>query len=128
MAQVTGKVLGCKQLKSKDLWGKSDPYVKVICGDSEYKTDAIDDSEDPVWADASFAFGGLEMESDICFVVLDKDMGGDDEIGRAHVPLHLIPHDEPTTYTFSIGMNAPKKNPGTITVEMQLQPPEGFFD
>jgi len=90
------RVISCTDLPDMDGMGlanKSDPYVKVICGEKMAKTEVVDDEpEHPKFNEASSTFtfpvtnpAGAE---EVTFEVWDKDtISRDDFIGRATVRL-----------------------------------------
>mmetsp|Transcript_97659 Transcript_97659/g.146372 ORF Transcript_97659/g.146372 Transcript_97659/m.146372 type:complete len:141 (-) Transcript_97659:77-499(-) len=139
MSAVKGKVLSAAGLKNADLWGKSDPFVKVTLetpsGDvvSEMKTASKTDDLDPNWGDdESFNFAcedGAFLDYKLRFKIIDTGLGPDTELGEALVPLKLIPlQDEQTVFQFSLGASyGKKKSLGTITISATLIPKAGFF-
>mmetsp|Transcript_16047 Transcript_16047/g.50432 ORF Transcript_16047/g.50432 Transcript_16047/m.50432 type:complete len:142 (+) Transcript_16047:77-502(+) len=140
MSAVKGKVLGAAGLKNVDLWGKSDPFVKVTLekgGDAvgEMKTSTKTDDLNPTWDDEPFNFACDDddfLEYKLRFKVLDTGLGPDTELGEALVPLKLIPllggDDEATVFKFSLGVNSGKKKSlGIITVAAKVVPKPGLF-
>jgi len=118
MSAVKGKIMACTGLKNVDLWGKSDPFVHAslqkdgeVIG--EMKTSTKTDELDPTWDDENFNFASDEDDFfDYCLVfkVMDTGLGPDVELGEAKVPIKLIPLDEPTVYTFSLGHKGKKSS------------------
>ncbi|CAF3816756.1 unnamed protein product [Rotaria sp. Silwood1] len=92
---VRAFILGAKDLINADIVGKSDPYVKVkVPGSIEYRTKTIDNTLNPEWNEI-FEFVVEQYESDsIEFEVYDEDLGKDDFIGRAQLPLNTLVDDD----------------------------------
>jgi len=96
-ARMTGRALvirvfSASNLPDMDGVGKSDPYVKVICGGHKEKTKVGKNYKNPVYdpAKSTFSFlvespdAGIELELE----VWDKDtLSSDDLIGKASVML-----------------------------------------
>mmetsp|Transcript_94286 Transcript_94286/g.211367 ORF Transcript_94286/g.211367 Transcript_94286/m.211367 type:complete len:140 (-) Transcript_94286:196-615(-) len=138
MSAVKGKVLKAEGLKNVDLWGKSDPFVRVtletpdgtVLGES--KTATKTDDLNPVWEDEVFNFAHPDddfMDCCIRFKVMDTGLGPDVELGQVEVPIKLIPMldgGEQTVFTFSLGIHS-KKSMGHITLSLGVIPKPGFF-
>lgn len=96
-ARMTGKALvirvfSASNLPDKDGMGKSDPYVKVICGGHKEKTKVGKNYKNPVYDPAkstfSFPVESPEAGIDLELEVWDKDtLSSDDLIGKASVVL-----------------------------------------
>eukprot|EP00416_Gambierdiscus_australes_P030148 CAMPEP_0171091660 /NCGR_PEP_ID=MMETSP0766_2-20121228/34693_1 /TAXON_ID=439317 /ORGANISM="Gambierdiscus australes, Strain CAWD 149" /LENGTH=140 /DNA_ID=CAMNT_0011549803 /DNA_START=52 /DNA_END=474 /DNA_ORIENTATION=+ len=139
MSAIKGKVLKAAGLKNVDLWGKSDPFVRVSLetpsGDmvGESKTSTKTDDLNPVWEDEPFNFahpGDDFLDMMIRFKVMDTGLGPDVELGEALVPVKLVPQmgeDQcPTPFTFSLGIKH-KKSMGTLDVLVGIVPAPSFF-
>lgn len=62
--------------------GKMDPYVKVVCRDWNWKSEADrNGSKKPVWEDQSFSIDVKYMGDDIYYKVFDEDKGRDEKVG-----------------------------------------------
>mmetsp|Transcript_16045 Transcript_16045/g.50422 ORF Transcript_16045/g.50422 Transcript_16045/m.50422 type:complete len:142 (+) Transcript_16045:77-502(+) len=140
MSAVKGKVLGAAGLKNVDLWGKSDPFVKVtleapdgsIAG--EMKTATKTDDLNPTWEDESFNFScgdGDFMEHSLRFRIWDTGLGPDVELGEVLLPLKLVPiagaDEEATVYNFSLGVHKGKKSLGKLSICAKVVPKPGLF-
>merc|ERR1712187_526932 len=102
----------------------SDPYVRVSLQKGEevfgeMKTACKTDELDPVWDDEKFSFAHAHaLDAELVFKVEDSDIGRDQEIGQARIPVKIIPFvDEHIEFTFSLGIHN-KKELGTITVAL----------
>ena len=84
---ATVEVLSCINLL-KDGFGSPDPFVKVQCGDTHYRTQT-GDGQSPSWvADNKFEFSDPEASTMVTLEVWDYDTIGDnDPMGRATVLL-----------------------------------------
>merc|ERR1711941_135666 len=85
----------------------------------EMKTSTKTDNLDPVWEDENFNFASDEddfFDYVLVFKVMDTGLGPDVELGEAKVPIKLIPLDDPTVFTFSLGAKG-KKSLGHIKIE-----------
>ena len=92
------KVLGCKELPSKDIMGKNDVYATLeMVGAfeiheefSQRTTTVRNGGQAPRWAEGgeTFVFDTLEVPSTLEVEVFDEDVGSaDDKIGRVSVTL-----------------------------------------
>jgi hypothetical protein len=83
-------------LRKADLIGKSDPYVVItVAGTQVAKTEVIDNTQDPEWANATFrvplTLQPRDLLDDVVLEVYDEDpLGVSDFLGRTVVePKHL---------------------------------------
>ena len=91
------EIIEAKKLKKSDLgvlgMGKSDPYVIVVVGSREFRTQTISNTVNPKWnfcADAPVFFNTQSIDLD----VMDEDQGSkDDFLGRASISLETIRKD-----------------------------------
>ncbi|GAA0172064.1 membrane trafficking regulatory protein [Lithospermum erythrorhizon] len=86
-------VLKANDLKNKELIGKSDPYAVVYVRPLfKVKTKTIDNNLNPVW-DQSFELIAEDKETQsLIFEVFDEDVGQDERLGVAKLPLiELVP-------------------------------------
>jgi Ca2+-dependent lipid-binding protein len=98
-------VVECKNLPKTDVFGKTDPYVKVFLmpgNHADLKTKSFKKNQNPVFND-EFSFV-IDVENaqkkTIVFQVYDKDMvGKDDAIGEVQVPLWLVDMNSDTDKT-----------------------------
>mmetsp|Transcript_7926 Transcript_7926/g.18697 ORF Transcript_7926/g.18697 Transcript_7926/m.18697 type:complete len:140 (-) Transcript_7926:166-585(-) len=132
MATISGRVLRCAGLPHKDLFGRDDPYVviKMRSSGGEEKGESrtsVKKGCDVEWTgeEAVFNFGDAELDGAMEFKVWDKDLGPDDFLGEALLPISAIPFQE-TELTLSLGLSRKltslgKKTPnGTITLRLQV--------
>mmetsp|Transcript_57946 Transcript_57946/g.180074 ORF Transcript_57946/g.180074 Transcript_57946/m.180074 type:complete len:135 (+) Transcript_57946:79-483(+) len=133
MSAVKGKVLSCKGLKNVDLWGKSDPFVRVAMKKGsevlgEMKTSTKTDDLNPEWDDEAFSFAHPDaMDCTLEFKVMDTGLGPDVELGEAVLPVKVIPFvDEKVTFQMSLGVHK-KKALGTISVSLGVVPEASLF-
>jgi len=83
-----------RSLAKHDLNGRSDPYVKIECGEWKKKTKVRKENLNPLWSDAVYELNYKEAgdEDEIWFYVRDRDsLGKDDYIGEFHVSIKNIP-------------------------------------
>merc|ERR1712129_534859 len=73
-------------LPSKDLGGKSDPFVKIKIGNKDFKTKVVKNNLDPIW-NTTFSFQSLDNPKTIAFTVLDEDITSNDLIGQCQFDL-----------------------------------------
>merc|ERR1711933_250890 len=110
-----------------DLWGKSDPYVKLTLEDAkgeihgDMKTSTKTDDLDPTWDDEAFSFapeGPHLLDCSLRFRVNDTGLGPEVELGEALVPLKLVPlmeeGGEEKLFEFSLGIAHGKAPLGMI--------------
>ncbi|KAL0076628.1 C2 domain-containing protein [Phycomyces blakesleeanus] len=82
---LTVTVIEARDLHSEDTFGTNDPFIELWL-DEEYKqrTSEVQSSNEPTWNE-TFTFNIEEGSSlhKIYFKVLDKDLVGDDTVGKA---------------------------------------------
>ena len=78
-------------LKDEDpLWGTgvSDPYARVILKGQTQTTSTRSDTSNPIWSQAKFNFGPIDIAKDILTIeLMDEDVVWSDFIGKASLPL-----------------------------------------
>lgn len=112
-------------LPSKDLSGKSDPFVKVKVGDKEVRTKTIKKNLNPVW-NADFRFKFFENPKNVLFTVMDQDMTSNEFIGNATLDLNQQfaskTSAKPVTCDLKLKKKNGKKNAGgSIKVKFTAQ-------
>ncbi|KAL2651010.1 hypothetical protein R1flu_019138 [Riccia fluitans] len=118
-----------KQLKNKDLLGKSDPYVMVRVGNSTQKTRTIMNNLNPEWNETlSLPVDDPETES-LDLTVYDWDkVGSHDKLGMQVIQLKELVPEQPQTFTLNLLKNldpndsANLKNRGQITLDLHYKP------
>lgn len=104
----------CRNLPAADPSGLADPFVKVICGTSEYQTDKQSKLEilNPLWYESfslPISIGSLDTAPPIIIQVWDYDAGSSDEImGLAIKEMKNVPENpsdapRPEWYKLSLG-------------------------
>eukprot|EP01084_Bolivina_argentea_P231641 390580_1 len=119
--RVELEVISGHGLASKDIGGKSDPYVKIKIGNREEKTKIIQNSLNPVF-NAKYSFEFLTNPKTIEFEVLDKDLTSDDHLGNATYNLNeqFNAKDSSKSFTGHLKLNNKKKKAqGTIKVRIR---------
>lgn len=91
----------CRNLPSADVTGLADPYVKVLCGSSDFLTDkqAKEGILNPVWYESrsmQVLVGPKEISPPVIVQVWDYDGGSSDEImGYCTIDMSTIPLNPP---------------------------------
>jgi len=89
------EVFEARDLLSKDLNGKSDPYVVLKLGRQKHQTSVIPKTLNPNWGGLIFEFEVVDPTDFLYVSVWDKDMIGKDFLGKTKFPLiDLLPHNE----------------------------------
>ena len=81
-------------LKNTELLGKSDPYAKVVVasrwrGEVKAKTVVKKNDLNPKWKQMLVLKCALDTSSTVRLRVLDEDIGKDDVMGAAELPIDL---------------------------------------
>ena len=75
------------KLEKKGMFGKADPYVLIKLGDQKYKSKAISNNQNPEWEfNTKLDFHG-DTSQKIQIEVFDDDLGKDDLLGVASLPV-----------------------------------------
>jgi len=77
-----------KNLRNKELVGKSDPYVKLEWGAQTYETKVVQDNvKQPVWNETAFLFVHQQFQSEyqLKLCVMDRDLHKDDQLGTGYM-------------------------------------------
>ncbi|XP_026068796.1 extended synaptotagmin-1 isoform X1 [Carassius auratus] len=82
--------------------GKSDPYVKILIGDTVFKSHVIKENLNPVWNEMYELVMTSRSTSDVLVEVFDKDMDKDDFLGRVKISLQEIIQSQLTDKWFSL--------------------------
>eukprot|EP00667_Euglena_gracilis_P003485 EG_transcript_3496 len=81
------KVHQARNLKNKDLFGVSDPFVRLIVDGKEGpRTTTKKNTLTPVWEEKLEMYLGSKV-STVTFSVRDEDVGVDDALGTCHIPI-----------------------------------------
>ncbi|CAF4651140.1 unnamed protein product, partial [Rotaria sp. Silwood2] len=81
------KIYQARDLSSKDLGGKSDPFCIVELDSSRLRTHTIYQTLDPVW-NKSYVLPVQDIHSVLLLVIYDEDKNGNSEfIGKVAIPL-----------------------------------------
>ncbi|CAF1398756.1 unnamed protein product [Adineta steineri] len=88
MAQLQVTIIEGKNLKKKDLWSESDPFVTIYFDDKEQtqKTKVIRNNKNPMWNQVFF-FNHLKGQNILHVDVYDKDRIRNDIIGSIQINL-----------------------------------------
>merc|ERR1712000_721748 len=94
------KIHSARNLIAADRGGTSDPYVVVRAGACGAKTPTVKKNLNPRWSgeESSFEFGLLPELIQTGYLevsVFDKDLLGDDSIGKSRIPLSAVPRNQP---------------------------------
>eukprot|EP00670_Eutreptiella_braarudii_P018441 CAMPEP_0174353288 /NCGR_PEP_ID=MMETSP0811_2-20130205/14081_1 /TAXON_ID=73025 ORGANISM="Eutreptiella gymnastica-like, Strain CCMP1594" /NCGR_SAMPLE_ID=MMETSP0811_2 /ASSEMBLY_ACC=CAM_ASM_000667 /LENGTH=238 /DNA_ID=CAMNT_0015483725 /DNA_START=22 /DNA_END=736 /DNA_ORIENTATION=- len=82
MGRLNVRVVQAKGLDDVQFFGKSDPYVKVRCGNREYRTKTINNSQNPEWNE-DFAFMiADDNAAQIHFELMDEEVLIDKSYGK----------------------------------------------
>lgn len=104
----------CRNLPAADPSGLADPFVRILCGSSEYQTDKQAKLEilNPLWYESftlPISIGSLDTAPPIIIQVWDFDSGSSDEImGLSIIHMNTIPENpsdapRPSWYKLSLG-------------------------
>jgi len=78
-------------LKDKDLFSKSDPYLKIEFGGKHFKTRSIKNDRSPYWNETFHFKLSASHVNDIHITVMDSDITFDDTIGSATISRADLP-------------------------------------
>ncbi|KAI9219855.1 C2 domain-containing protein [Blastocladiella britannica] len=112
--KVTVQIIAAKDLADEDgIGNKSDPYVKIKSGRHEKKTKVMKGSN-PTWNETfEISTQGLLSEHDLVFELWDDDIGFDDALGSAVVPLEDLKHGPRDIW---LGLSKGNKHKGKLHV------------
>jgi len=104
LTKIVITVIQGKELASKDLNGKSDPYIKIIYGKLNFKTKEIRKTLNPVWGQ-TFSFPQDSGEAEILLECWDwEHFGSPHYMGEFVISTDLIPEDgTPLKKFFDLG-------------------------
>merc|ERR1712130_248167 len=85
--QVIVTVHKAKKLEKRGFFGKGDHYVLLTIGDQEYRSETIDNNQDPEWQFKSTVKLNKGMPNKIKLEVFDEDIGKDDHVGQATIDI-----------------------------------------
>ncbi|CAF0970901.1 unnamed protein product [Rotaria sordida] len=93
MAQLQVTVIEGRNLKKKDLFSESDPFVRIYLDDKKQKqkTKAKQNTKNPQWNE-TFVFNHLEGQDILHVDVYDEDTIIDDKIGSIQIDLRDLYH------------------------------------
>ncbi|KAG2486404.1 hypothetical protein HYH03_014980 [Edaphochlamys debaryana] len=107
-----------KDLKDKDWFGKQDPYVVLKCGSQTYRTKThTDGGRNPVWNETFHM--NIINDNTIELTIKDSDVGRDDIIGTAVVPLARARETGHDQQQLAVHTKSGKQH-GFISVKMQF--------
>jgi len=115
------EVISGNDLPSRDIGGKSDPFVKLTVGDEERQTKVIKKSLNPEW-NTKFNFKFFENPKSIKFEVLDKDLTSNDKVGSAEFDLtEMFQSKTVKPFSGTLPLKHKHKAQGTLTVMICAQ-------
>merc|ERR1719419_2235763 len=77
-----------RKLEKKGLFGKADPYVLLSLRGQKYKSETVNDSENPEWQFKSkMSLDTDKTNNKLDVEVFDSDIGADDALGRVTIDL-----------------------------------------
>ncbi|CAF1263796.1 unnamed protein product [Rotaria sordida] len=93
MAQLQVTVVEGRNLKKKDLFSESDPFVQIYLDDKKQKqkTKVISNTKNPYWNEI-FVFNHLKGQDILHIDVYDKDLIINDKIGSLKINLEDLYH------------------------------------
>lgn len=96
------ELVGATGLKNSEYLGKSDPYVILSIGTTEFRSKVAEDQATaPVWNE-KFVIPALESDTELLIRILNENtMATDDELGRVVIPLAQYRHGE-TASSFTL--------------------------
>eukprot|EP01114_Cavostelium_apophysatum_P015326 TRINITY_DN4148_c0_g1_i1.p1 TRINITY_DN4148_c0_g1~~TRINITY_DN4148_c0_g1_i1.p1 ORF type:complete len:548 (+),score=139.82 TRINITY_DN4148_c0_g1_i1:161-1804(+) len=119
--ELTVRVIGGRNLASKDLNGYSDPYCIVSVKDTKFKTDIKKKTLNPTWLEEfTFELWGTDVSwSDFELTCMDWDrFGGHDFMGHIIIPLSDIKQYVDQETWFALQTN---ENNEFVSGEIQLK-------
>jgi len=109
-----------RNLAVVQLVGTQDPFCEVKCGKENFKTKVHDDGgTKPKW-NQSFIFNIDGTDDAIHFLVKNKNLLSDANIGRADVPLEKFAAAEGDTWYQLVDVDAFKKTAGDVLVSVSF--------
>lgn len=81
--KIAVSIISARSLAKHDLFSDSDPFVVCQLEDQTFDTHEITDNHNPVW---NFGPRTINYQSELQFIVYDKDPEGKDFIGKAVLP------------------------------------------
>lgn len=111
-----------KDLKDQDWFGKQDPYCVVECGAQKIRSRThVDGGRNPVWNE-TMKFQ-IVNDNEIVVTIWDADVGGDDLIGTARVPLATARERPLEEKHLTMNVTAKKgKQRGLLSVVLHFTP------
>ena len=85
--QITVTVHKAKKLEKRGFFGKGDHYVLLTIGDKKYKSETINNNQDPEWQFKSTVTLSEGIPNNIKLEVFDDDIGKDDHVGQATIDI-----------------------------------------
>lgn len=128
----------CKNLPPADPTGLADPYVKVLCGASEYSTDknAKEGILNPIWYESfsmNVTIGSIDTAPPIIIQVWDYDIGSSDDImgictiDMSTVPINPEVSPRPEWHKLSLGSEETEEGEILISFMIVDSKVPGFF-
>ncbi|KAK3035653.1 hypothetical protein RJ639_033181 [Escallonia herrerae] len=122
---LTVTVVKANDLKNQEMIGKSDPYVVVYIRPLfKVKTKVVENNLNPVW-DQKFELIAEDKETQsLILEVVDKDVGKDERMGIAKLPLIELEADKPKEIELRLLPSLDmlkikdKKDRGTVTLKV----------
>merc|ERR1739838_1025771 len=78
-------VIKARNLEKSGFIGKSDPYVVIRCCNEEFKSQTVNNSQDPQWDFSTHISFDKDIDELIEIEVYDEDIGKDDKIGEVKI-------------------------------------------
>lgn len=112
------QVLSGRKLPSKDIGGKSDPFIKISIADETVQTKVIKNSLNPSWNE-TFSFRFFSNPKSIRFDVMDEDKVSDDKMGIANFNISTLLKSASRTFEGNLKLEGGgKKNKGSLQVRI----------
>lgn len=112
------QVLSGRKLPSKDIGGKSDPFIKITIAGETVQTKVIKNSLNPSWNE-TFSFRFFSDPKAIRFDVMDEDKVSDDKMGVANFNLSTLLKTASRTFDGNLKLEgAGKKSKGSLQVRI----------
>lgn len=117
--KINLELIGATGLKNSEYFGKSDPYVILSIGTTEFRSKvAVDQATAPVWNE-KFVIPALQSDTELLIRILNENiMATDDEMGRVIIPLAQYRHGE-TASTFTL--QCPGKAQGELKMNLAFE-------
>merc|ERR1739838_299156 len=78
-------VIKARNLEKSGFIGKSDPYVVIRCCNEEFKSQTVNNSQNPQWDFSTHISFDKDIDELIEIEVYDEDIGKDDKIGEVKI-------------------------------------------